>query len=312
MCQHSCMPLRCDRRGPTELLIVGVAHLDASVPDTTLDHGISLLRDWQPDLIAIESLPGNLVVEYEQRGGIFADFPVGGAVQARQGAATVAELRPWNVWQARAVAQDADAPLTDRVIAWLLAREPSNALLQPWQQADLPAAATDFLTELAASPSERIRIGVRLARELGQTELIHFDDHAGTAILDQLPEVLDAVDAFYATFRDQVPQPPTPVGADHDAWLQWTWTATPPARDWLDTIESTAMAAQGDGILRARHAQWRTRNLAMASRLREATALIPGGRLLAIVGHSHEPSLRAALATDQHDLTLTDIATLER
>lgn len=305
------MPLRCDRRGPTELLIVGVAHLDASVSDAALNHGISLLRGWRPDLIAIESLPGHLVVEYEQRGGSFSDFPVGGAVQARQGAATVAELQSWSVWRARGIARDPDAPLTDRVIGWLLAREPCNALLLPWQRSNLPHATIDFLTELAASPSERIRVGVRLASELGHTEVVHFDDHAGAELIDELPGVMDTVDDYYDTIKDQQPQPPEPAGADRNAWLRWTWASTPAARDWLETIESAAMAAQPNGLLRARHAQWRTRNLAMASRLREATALIPGGRLLAIVGHGHERPLRAALATDQHDLVLTDINRLE-
>lgn len=71
------------------------------------------------------------------------------------------------------------------------------------------------------------------------------------------------------------------------------------------------MTRSGEGLLRARNAQWRTRNLAMATRLRDATALIPGGRLLAIVGDSHVRPLRAALSVDQHDLELTDITDLQ-
>lgn len=305
------MPLRRDQARPTELLIVGVAHLDASVSDAALERGINLLRNWRPDLIAIECLPGHLVVEYEQRGGVFNDFPVGDAVHAREAAATVADLRPWNVWEARAIARDQATPLDDRVIGWLLAREPNNALLLPWRDASLPPDAHQLLASLANSPSERVRVGVRLARDLGHRELVHFDDHAGVEILDQIPGVMDAVDNFYDAIKDQHPQPPEPAGADQDAWLRWTWASTAAAREWLETIESAAMADHPDALLRARNAQWRTRNLAMASRLRQATALIPGGRMLAIVGHSHERPLRAALATDQHDLALTDITSLE-
>jgi len=296
MCQHSSMPLRCDGTGPTELLIVGVAHLDLEVSDSALNRGVSLLRNWHPDLVAIECLPGHLVVEYQDRGGIFNEFPVGFAAQARQGAAAVAAVRSWNVWQAREVGRDQDATVTERVTGWLLAREPCNALLLPWQHADLPAAAQEFLTDLANSPSERVRVGVRLGSELGHTELIHFDDHAGTEILDELPDLMNAVEGFYQTFRGREPQPPAAPSADQDAWLQWTWASTPATRNWLEAIESVGMAEQGDGLLRARLAQWRSRNLAMASRLRASTALIPGGRLLAIVGHSHEGPLRAALS----------------
>lgn len=305
------MPLVSSNPGPTQVLIVGVAHLDASVPDSALERGIGLLRRWQPDVIAIERLPGHLVVEYEQRGGAFEGFPVGGAIQAREGAETVLGARAWNVWRARGIARDEASPLTDRVIGWLLAREPCNALLLSWRQAELPLAAVDFLSRLAGSASETVRIGVRLAHELGHTELVHFDDHAGAEVLAELPDLERLSGDFYELFRDRAPRPPEPDGADSDAWLLWAWAASPAAREWLETIESTAMAVQPDPVLRARHVQWRTRNLAMASRLRAATALIPGGRLVAIVGHSHERPLRAALTIDQHDLVLTDITSLE-
>lgn len=180
-----------------------------------------------------------------------------------------------------------------------------------WQRANLPAAASEVLTRLVASSSESVRIGVRLGSELGHSELVHFD-HAGVEVLDRLPDLLEIVAEFYTDFRASTSRPSSPVGADRDAWLDWSWTSTPAAREWLETIESTGMAVQNDGTLPARHTQWRTRNLAMAARLRAATALTPGGRLLAIVGHSHERPLRAALSVDQHDLVLTDIGSLEQ
>lgn len=309
------MRLRRRGPGPTELLVVGVAHLNEEVPDSALDSGIRRLRAWCPDAIAIEHLPGHLVVEYQQRGGAFANLPVGGAPQAREGAAAIAHQRDWNIWEAKAVARDGRQPVADRVIGWLLAHEPCNALLLPWRQAHLPSAAADFLARLEQSPSERVRVGVRLAAALGLEELVHFDDHAGVDILNQLPQGWeDTVDAFQKTLNSRFPPPIRPAGIDHDAWLRWVWTASPAFRDWSEKLESVSMATTSDrsGVLRARLAQWRTRNLAMAARLREATALIPGGRLLAIVGSSHERPLRAALSTDQHDIELTDINQLAR
>jgi hypothetical protein len=303
-----------DSDGPTELLIVGVAHLDHTVPDSALDHGFDCLKRWKPDALAIEHLPGHLVIEYEQRGGAYEEFPVGGAPLARHGAATVAGLRPWNVWQAKAIARGRQRSVQDRVLGWLLAREPCNALLLPWNDANLPATTVAFLTGLEQSPSERVRVGVRLARHLGHSELVHFDDHTGVELLDHLPNDWDTI----ATARQQAhidtwPQPQPPFGIDDDQWLRWTWSATPEFREWVEQIESGGADGPDDtGVLRARLAQWRSRNLAMAAHLRAATGMIPGGRMLAIVGSSHERPLRAALTTDQHDLVLTDITRLDR
>ncbi|MFC7625426.1 hypothetical protein [Microlunatus sp. GCM10028923] len=292
--------------GPTEVLIVGMAHLSADVPDAAIAGGRDRLLAWRPDLIAIENLPGHLVVEYEERGGAFTDFPVGGAAVARQAAATVAGLRPWSVWQARRVAVDAEAELTERVIGWLLAREPENALLLPWREAELPDAAVDALTDLEQSPSEGIRVGAAIARELGHPYLVHFDDHAGLELLEHCPSDWgEAEEAYFRTAHDQLRHPGWD-GTDHDHWRKWVQAATALYADFWEQLESGGRVDYPDpsGVIRVRLAQWRTRNLAMAARLREATGLVPGGRVLAIVGWSHARPLRAALATDQHDLKL--------
>lgn len=134
------MVIRTISAGPTEVLMVGVAHLDAGVPSCALGSGLRILERWAPDVVAVERIPGHLVEQYERRGGAFGDFPVGGAPEARRAAATVASQRSWDVWQARRIAADPDRCLDDRVLGWLLAREPCNALLLPWEQAQLPAA----------------------------------------------------------------------------------------------------------------------------------------------------------------------------
>ena len=55
------------------------------------------------------------------------------------------------------------------------------------------------------------------------------------------------------------------------------------------------------GIDRMRAAQWETRNLYMAGNLRLASALYPGGKILAVVGSSHKPLL------DRYLARLTDV-----
>lgn len=59
---------------------------------------------------------------------------------------------------------------------------------------------------------------------------------------------------------------------------------------------SLTLAAQiVSGHDRARAALWDARNLNMAARLRAATALEPGQRILLIVGVGHKPSLDSYL-----------------
>jgi hypothetical protein len=66
-----------------------------------------------------------------------------------------------------------------------------------------------------------------------------------------------------------------------------------------------------ESLARQALAGWRTRKLLMAGRLRSITGDYPGGRVLAVVGHAHKGPLEAALATDQWDLEIADIAELE-
>jgi len=300
-------------RNPTDVLILGVRHLERSTPDAALARGLAHLRRWNPDLIAIESLPGHLVVEYASRGGPFHDFPVGGAPTARELAESAAHLRDWDVWTARSVARDESADPTDRVIGWLLAREPLNALLLPWQTADLPAALLAELSAVCELPTERVRIGVRLALDLGHRELAHIDDHAGLAITERLTstwmDILEQSDAS-GELRDSGPPP---VQEPADEWDEWMRMAGPSFLSWIEDLESGSLARSHveTFIHRARLAQWRARNLAMAARLREATGSCPGGRVLVIVGSAHVPPLRAALATDQHDLRIVDLRELD-
>ena len=312
------MVIRAISAGPTEVLIVGVAHLNAGVPSSALEAGLRILERWAPDVVAVERIPGHLVEQYERRGGAFADFPVSGAPAARHAAATVASQRSWDVWQARRIATDPDRSLNDRVLGWLLAREPCNALLLPWEQAQLPTGAVAALADLAGSPSEVVRVGVALARALGHSEVAHFDDHAGVSLLEHFPsDWSETVEDFQAAAIARLDSPPGSGNIDSNTWMVWENAATPAFRHWAEEVESRAMAmADGDavhsGVLRARHGQWRSRNLAMAARLREATMTIPGGRLVAIVGSSHERPLRAALSVDQHDLRLTAIADVQQ
>lgn len=54
---------------PTELLVLGIAHLTDRVQDAALAPAIERLARWKPDVIAVEQLPGELVDAYTREGG---------------------------------------------------------------------------------------------------------------------------------------------------------------------------------------------------------------------------------------------------
>lgn len=298
----------------TELLIVPTAHLSATTPEPVVAHARERLLSWRPDLVAIEALPGNLVVEYEQRGGTFADFQVGGAVDARRGASLL-DATPGEAWAARREACAPDTPLTQRVLAWLRAREPINALLLPYQEANLDEAVREFLDDLAGRHRETVSIGAHIARGLGHAHVAHVDDHSGVENISPLPEgfekdLLGYQDDVSPLLAESV----APPRLANDLWAQWRFYASDDVRATTERLESSERLVGGGTTPRLRRvmlANWRARNLAIAARLRSATGAVPGGRVLFVVGSSHEVPLRTALSIDQYDLRLVELEELE-
>ncbi|GAA1287176.1 DUF5694 domain-containing protein [Brachybacterium alimentarium] len=298
----------------TELLIVPTAHLSATTPEASVARARHRLMSWRPDLVAIEALPGSLVVEYEQRGGTFADVQVGGAVDARRGASLV-DSSPSDVWSARREACSPGGSTTDRVLAWLRVREPINALLLPYEEADLADPVREFLDELAGRHRETVSIGAHIARELGHDHVAHVDDHAGVENIDPLPDGLEMELRDYGReisglLEDAV----APPHLASDLWAQWRFYASDAVRTTTERLESSERLSGGENtphLRRVMLANWRARNLAIAARLRAASAAVPGGRVLFVVGSSHEMPLRTALGTAQYDLRLVDLEELE-
>lgn len=298
----------------TELLIVPTAHLSASTPEPAVARARERLAAWRPNLVAIEALPGNLVVEYEQRGGTFADFQVGGAIDARCGAALLSSP-PSDLWVAQQEACSPDSSLTDRVLAWIRAREPINALLLPYQVANLDEPVRKFLDDLAGRRRETISIGAHIARKLGHSYVAHVDDHAGVENIDPLPEGFEAeLLGYKEEISGLLAEAVAPPHLVEDLWAQWRFYASDDVRATTERLESSERLVGGEGTPRLRRvmlANWRARNLAIAARLRSATGAVPSGRVLFVVGSSHEAPLRTALGTDQYDLRLVELKELE-
>lgn len=296
----------------TELVIFPTVHLTDQTPEAAVHDARERLIAWRPDLVAVELLPGHLVVEYEQRGGSFADLQVGGAAIARE-AAELVGAQPNEIWPGRHTAMDNSAPVAKRVLGWLRAREPLNALLLPWRTADLSPAITEFLDRLERRPGEGSRIGAYVARSLGHQWLAHVDDHCGVENLGLLPPDFTQIRQWQQErLQPLIDQLDVPEQIE-DLWELWERLSTARSREISERLESTEWVAGDLKELRSHRvmlANWRARNLAMAARIRSVTAAVPGGRVVFVVGFAHLHPLRRALERDQYDLRLVRLSEL--
>ena len=160
-----------------------------------------------------------------------------------------------------------------------------------------------------------MRISARIARDAGHQQLAHIDDHLGVENLEPAPPDLDADLQAHREQIDHLLQEVTPP--EHiagDLWQRWLHYSSPAVTATVERLETSEYFGDGTRTTPGRRlklANWRARNLAMAARLRSATATVPGGRVLLVVGSSHHGPLQAALGPEQADLRLVDLADLE-
>lgn len=302
---------------PTEILIVGSQHIGPTISDTALQNTLARLIAWTPDLVAVEVLPGEVVQLFHEQGGWLTDFKHGGFPVALKLGQVAQELTGWNRVQAARKAEAAEEPQT-RVLAYLAAFEPYNALLHWTPDLELPPELAAGMAELAASSSEAVRLGVKVARTLCHTRLGLLDDFplyqmpaawwAEYEAGQQTPEFKAWLDAhpLFVNSR-QVSQQAQEAG---DYWLVLRYLNSPEGVGECDTLENEANLRLGRAG-RAKQADWDGRNLLMAARLRQETGRIPGGRLLFIVGSSHKGPMEAALKALGPDLRIVALSELE-
>ena len=305
---------------PTEVLVLGTQHLDHTTSDAALQSTLRRLMAWKPDVVAIEVLPGELIDLYLQEGGRYAGLQYGGIVQARPLRVRAQTLTGWGRSEAAAQAADPDLEPAQRVLAFLAAYEPWNALLHWTPDLTLPADIMASLRALAESPSEQTRLGVAVARPLGHQRLHHFDDFTDSPVIEQKMEVLSRV---YETpeFKTQLAAHPC-FAADQaaasraqeaeDYWLMLCHLNSPEGVALNVDLESgLTLRMQVPGLEnRSRLADWEARNLFMTARLRLATTGCPGGRVLALVGAAHKGPMEAALQALGTDIRLVGLSEL--
>ncbi len=113
------MPSRFDG-SPTEVLVLGTAHLNHETTDTALALTLHRLEAWRPQAMAVELLPGEVIQGYRLEGPSYKDLRLGGYTTALRLEAEAKRYRSWTRSEAEAVALRGDTPSAERVLAWLV------------------------------------------------------------------------------------------------------------------------------------------------------------------------------------------------
>ncbi len=322
----------------TSVLVLGTPHLstlgDRFEPGL-LGPLLERLAAYAPDAIGLESIPPAALADMLARPEFEDVVHQFAGERAHWGRALQRELGiSW-----REAADSADALLErdgasglspaerQRLIRFLLAAYDDLSAVLHWSYLPQDVSGSDpavpdsvrtWLDEQAQSANENATIGIELARRLGLRRLLYIDDHHDKDLfLDIAPSLIEELnenetyasvlgDPFIADTEERFEQAVdagdllpfyrfinTPEYGRKDAALQWDV--------WLRTgLESR--------LDRTRLAVWEVRNLNMASHIRRATATIPGGRMLVVVGNGHRPFLESylALMTDVRLVRLDD------
>lgn len=164
--------------------------------------------------------------------------------------------------------------------------------------------------------TETWRIAGAAARRLGLDRLYPFDDFDdGPATADfQSTDYSELMASLAELARPHVAGIEAEVGealGRGDLWPLWRRLNTAEQVAASEELESGLFLAAGTAPAREVLADWRTRNLLMAGRLRAVTRNCPGGRVLALVGQAHKGPMETALRTGQYDLDIADFAELD-
>ncbi len=309
-----------------QVLVLGTVHL-SELPKTfnpaALDGVLKRLETFKPDIITIESLPGeecDLAARQPARYGADYCAPTGDA-RAATGldlTAAIAEVhKTLKTWPAQ------PTPTQRRHLAalFLAANERASAYVQ-WLQLPeaerragdgLDAALVNKLSKLASNNNEDYQIAARLAARLGLQRVHAVDNHTGDNI-----EVADgkafgsSVEAAWkaggAALQAQ-DQRADALALEPDL-LPLYRLINQPAELLVRADGNVRAALRGksaEGYPQMWVAGWEIRNLRMVANIRETFRERPGARVLSIVGVTHKPWFDAWLGQLQ-GVDIVDVA----
>ena len=321
--------LKGPRTGASNLLLVlGSPHLSgmpAGFHPEQLRPVIDRLAAWHPQAIAVEALSGvqcDFMRRYPDRYKDSVETycwdpaPAAKATGLDVASATAAWRRLLAIWPAT------PSPADRRRLAalFLAGGEGSSALVQWLRLPESERHVGDGLDETLVARLEKLRgrhdesllIAAALAARLGLERVYAMDDHTADApVADETGSDAAISKAWDnpATARRKAMSAALEARLGEPGAMLAMYRAYNAADQAMLTFDSDFGAALeepspgrfGRGYLGA----WETRNLRMASNIRDMFAARPGIRGLVIVGASHKPYLESYL-NQMHDMTIVD------
>ena len=316
------------RGTPNEVLVLGTAHL-SGLKDPFKPASLKLLNDrlagWKPQIIAIEALSG-MQCDYARRfphryKDTVADYcpdpaPARAATGLDVPAASAEAERLLAQWPA------APTPAQRRHLAavFLAGGERTSALVQ-WLRLPeaerhagdgLDAQLVALLDELHGKRNENYLIAAPVAAALGLERVVAMDDHTSDVMIADekgfVAAIRKAWDNPASARRRKMGEALQPRLGDPEGVLAMYRSINDPSEARL-AFDGDFGAALEEGspqqFGRSYVGYWETRNLRMASNIRDAIAARPGSRTLVIVGASHKGYLEAYL-NQMHDVRIVD------
>ena len=321
----------------TRILVLGTPHLKelgSRFKPHLLDNLLSVLKGFAPKIIAVESIPPDVLDHMVQTKAfmpVVENLAHDRVAVGQQVAATLSISSEDAKDKARRMlAQmecDQGQGLKAASIPYLLASYDDLTAALHWSylkqgdtnQISITAETVYYLDQLVKSPNERSSIGIRIARELGIEKIEYIDDHQDKdmflSILPQLEGELNDNDeycrgdynVFYGEARHKFI-----AAAEAGELLSHYRYINSDAYSSRDIEEQWGLWFRtnlNSGLDRARVALWEVRNLNMASHIRRVTAMSPGANALVVVGAAHKPFLDCYLR-QMLDIEVVDLESL--
>jgi Family of unknown function (DUF5694) len=304
----------------TNTLVLGTPHLNGLGEKYTprlLDNVVKKLLEFRPDLICIESLPGEVIeiMKSKQDSDTLQQF-VGPWLQIAPKMQKRLKLSRFEAEQTvkKMLKKKLSAKGRLELIPYMVANYDEVSAVLQWSylpeaarqtQTVVPKPIAKSLEKLLYSPNEYYSIGVRLARKLKLQSIVPIDDHNSSVSLNLTMkqykrEWEKAVSLFtkqnknhmeehsrrFKTAIDKKDLLPFYVYCNSPAYSRKVWELE--GKSWL-RLDSPS------NFGRYRLLTWEVRNLNMASHIRQAMMFHSGKKVLVVVGSSHKVFLERYL-----------------
>lgn len=313
---------------PNQILVLGSPHL-SQLPDSfrfdELKPLIDRLAIWQSEVIAIEAVSGpqcDFMRHYPDRyretieSYCWNSAPARAATGLDIPAATAAVERLLTHWPAKPMASQrrhlaalflASADQASALVQWLRLPE-----IERRTGDGLDATLVARLNEVRDRHNENFQIAVPLAARLGLERLYPIDDHsADSVVMDEKAYAAAITKAWDNPATDKRKAMDKVLDANVGSpggILEMYRAYNVPSiakltfkSDFGAALEEPSPQKFGRGYV----GYWETRNLRMASNIRDMLAARPGVRALVIVGASHKAYLEDYL-DQMHDMRIVD------